>query len=320
MARVLITGATGFIGSHLLRDCLERGDEVMIVARPESEPWRLADMMGRFDLQRVQPSDYSAMSQLVRGFQPERVFHMAAVTRFNARRAQMDLTYAFICNVEPLQTLLSALAQLDVPPKSFVRTGTLAELGEQSEVAMPDAREMPENAYGISALIGTHLTRLARERSGLPAVTARLSLTYGGDQSSDFLIPDMIRKGLEGTAPRLRQPAARRDLLHVSDVVAGLQLIADHASALPDTVSLSTGKPISMAELSNMIARLVGRSSGAGRAIPEPGQGEPVLSCHPSPEILNLGWDQRVLLEAGLRQVIDWERDILAMKSKECRA
>ena len=55
MARVLITGGTGFIGSHLARDCLSRGDEVTVLARPGSDPWRLADLAGRITLARAHP-------------------------------------------------------------------------------------------------------------------------------------------------------------------------------------------------------------------------------------------------------------------------
>lgn len=308
MARVLITGGTGFIGSHLVRDCLSRGDEVSVLARPGSDPWRLADVLHRITLARAHPLDASAVAAVVAGIRPARVFHLAALTRVPAREDLSDLDDAITGNVAPLRVLLDALRRLDDPP-ALVRTGSLAELGETDRVLDPGDAERPHDAYGLSALVGTNLLRLARARLGLAAVTARLSLTYGGDQSSDFLIPDLIRKGLSGIPTHVRRPLAQRDLVHVSDCVAALQAVADHAARLPPVVAVSTGHPLPMGYVAGVVSALIDGGHGtAPRRPPVPADAAHVVSCRPSPELSALGWQPRVGLAEGLRQTIDWER------------
>ena len=121
MARVLITGGTGFIGSHLVRDCVARGEEVTVLARPGSDPWRLADVADRISLVRAHPLDAPAVAAVVARAGPRRVFHLAARTRTPARDDLSDLEDATAANVAPLRVLLDALRQLDDPP-AIVRT------------------------------------------------------------------------------------------------------------------------------------------------------------------------------------------------------
>lgn len=304
MERVLITGATGFIGAHLVRDGVARGDRVTVVARPGSDPWRLADLAGRIEVAHLDPGDAPGLAALLRRTRPGRVFHLAAATRLGGAGP----AHALACNVAPLQTLLTALHEAGHRPDSLVRTGSLAELGEAPHTLTDDARERPGTAYGLSALMGTHLLRLARPGLGFPAVTARLALTYGGGQSGDFLIADGIRKGLDGVPLSPTRPHAERDLLHVGDVVAALRLIADRAQDLPDTVVVSTGQPVRMSALCRMIQSLTAGQpapiAAADPATPPDGR----LSCHPSAALLALGWAPGIALPCGLQQVIAWER------------
>lgn len=319
MARVLITGGTGFIGSHLARDCLARGDEVTVLARPGSAPWRLADLAGRIGLVRAHPLDAPAIARAVAGARPQRVFHLAAWTRTPARDDLSDLEEALAANVAPLRVLLDALRQLDDPP-AVVRTGSLAELGEADRVLDHDAAERPRDAYGLSALMGSHLLRLARARLGLPAVTLRLCLTYGGDQSPDFLVPGLIRRALSGLPPEARQPQAQRDLIHVRDCVAALRLAADHAAALPPIVVVATGRPLLAGHVADSIAALVAHPGAPlPPSPPVPARAAHVVSCRPSPEITGLGWRPRVGLAEGLRETITWERARI-MPPQECLA
>lgn len=309
MARVLITGGTGFIGSHLVRDCVSRGDNVTVLTRPDSDPWRLADLRDRITLIRARPLDSREIQAAVFRARPQRVFHLAAMTRTPARDDLSDLDDAMASNVAPLRTLLDALRRLDRPPLAFVRTGSLAEVGETDHVLDPGEAERPRDGYGLSALMGTHLLRLARTRMDLPAVTARLCLTYGGDQPTDFLIPDLIRKGLSGIPTRMKRPQAQRDLIHVSDCVRALQTAADHAVELPPIVTVATGRPLLMGHVASLIAALIDGRDGTPPLRPSvPADSAHVVACRPSPELAALGWGPRVALDDGLLQTIEWER------------
>lgn len=305
MVRVLVTGGTGFIGSHLVRDCLRRGDEVTVLTRPEGDPRLLDEVMDRIVLYRAVPDDAPAIASILAKVRPERVFLLAAATRFPDRDGPGNIDRALGANVEPLRIMLEAIAGLPDPPRAVVRSGTLAEVPGDGTAPVG-----PAGIYGLSMLMGTHLLRIWREWAGIPAVTARLSLTYGGGQSADFFVPGAIAQALLGQADTPRQPAARRDLLHVDDAVAALQLIADHAAELPPVLNVSTGAPVSLGELAEIIADLSGLRLDAPDDTEQVRRGEDdIVSALPAPELLALGWKPRTPLREGLAQVIAWQRD-----------
>lgn len=304
MTRILITGGTGFIGSHLVRDCLRRGDEVTVIARPDSDTWRLDGILDRITVERLEPRDAQGMRLLLARVQPDRVFLLAAATRFDQRDGLRDMDRALRANVEPLRIMLDELAAMTTPPKAVIRSGTLAEIST--------ARREPGSIYGLSVLMGTHLLRIWREWTGVPSVTARLSLTYGGDQSTDFFVPGAIADALSGGLAPPNRPDAMRDLLHVDDAVGALQLMAEHAATLPAVVNVSTGAPHRLGDVAALIADIAGQpiSAGAERA-----GADDIVSAPPSPELAALGWAPRVTLQDGLAQVFDWENDRAFSKS-----
>ncbi|MBA4490904.1 NAD(P)-dependent oxidoreductase [Paracoccus sp. S1E-3] len=307
MVNVLIVGGAGFIGSHFVRHCLSRGDRVTVLTRPGTNIWRIENELSRLTLARVNVTDDQALATVLRRQSPQRVFLLGAVTRFETGDAGLDdVMGAIHTNLDPLHAMLSALGQMAKPPQAVVRAGSLAELMHDADVARSAARKWPVSTYGLSILTGTHLMGIWRARSAIPAVTARLSLTYGGDQSNDFLVPGAIRQALAGEPMEPREPAARRDLIHVDDVVAALQLIADHAAELPPVVNVSTGRPIRTGDLAARIARLTGHAAPPEPVAPAGANNR--VSASPSKELRALGWRPRVTLQQGLRQVIAWER------------
>lgn len=307
MVNVLIAGGAGFIGSHLVRDCLSRGDKVTVLTRPTTDLWRIEDVLDQLQVVRQNMTDGATLAAALRRRPPQRVFLLGAVTRFDEGDTGLaDVDLAMRVNLDSLRIMLDALARLDTPPEAVVRAGTLAELSSDPGIARSATREWPTTTYGLSILAGTHLMRIWRERSGIPAVTARLGLTYGGDQSPDFLVPGAIRQALEGAPMAPRQPDARRDLIHVDDAVAALLLIADNAARLPPVVNVSTGRPIRTGDLTARIAQLTGHRPP--REPPPTGERSRV-SAPPSKELRALGWRPRVSLQQGLRQAIAWERN-----------
>lgn len=308
MPEILVTGGTGFIGSHLVRACIARGDCVTVLTRPDSDPWRLADLEGRYRLLRLPPEDFA---QAARDLVPAKVFFLAARTRFpqsgpGSLAAAGD---AIRQNLDPLVRMVSALA--DVPPTAFVRTGTLAEYGAAPTPYRDDGPECPTGAYGLSALLGTQYLRGVRAMAGFPAVTARLSLTYGRGQSPDFLVPRLIDAAVSGRPQALRHPAAQRSLLHVADVVAALLAIADHAARLPPVLTVSDARPVTMAALADEIA-----SVGSCRvaSIGDPGMGAADrVTAAPSPALTALGWRPRIDRRQALADILNDECDRLCL-------
>lgn len=306
MPGVLVTGGTGFIGSHLVRACIARGDRVTVLTRPDSDVWRLADLDGRYALLRLPPERFAGAA---RDLAPAQVFYLSAQTRFRNPGSPAALAGAIRQNLEPLVAMVTALA--DTPPAAFVRAGTLAEFGAAPAPYGDDGPERPVGAYGLSALLATHYLRAVRTLAGMPAVTARLCLTYGSGQSPDFLVPRLLRAAAAGQPEILRHPAAQRSLLHVDDVVAALLVIADHAPRLPPIVTVSDDRSITMANLAREIESI--KSHCAAR-MTDPGAGtaDQVVAA-PSAALIELGWTARIDRRLALRRLLEHEENRLCL-------
>ncbi|SDK91246.1 NAD-dependent epimerase/dehydratase family protein [Aliiruegeria lutimaris] len=308
MVRVLITGATGFIGSHLARACLDRGDAVAVIARPDSSMERLADIEGQLDFHRLELTQPGSLRRCFAATRPERVFHAGARTRFDAQDDLGDMADSVDENLIPLIALLSAAAAADPPPKAFIRAGTIAEYGDISTPYVETARENPRNAYGASFLAGTHFMTMAQSRLPFRAVTARLALTYGPGQSQSFLIPQMIAKLLDGRPVEIRRPQDRRDLIHVDDVVRGLLRIAEEPDAAGSLVNLCSGVAPRVAEIARMLVELTDATPDLVR-IEQTDHAPVELVCSPAHIRDSLGWSPQIPLPDGLERTVKWVRE-----------
>ncbi len=300
MGRILITGAGGFIGSHLARACLDRGDDVTALARPGSDLARIADITGKIDVRRAEFGEGTGLQAVIAATRPEVIFHCAMRTRIPERPDLGDMIAAMQENVLPLINLLSAAAGADHPPGVVVRTGTIAEFD-------PTQDAPADSAYGCSALAATKVAAGLVRRLPFPAVTARLALTYGPGQSDSFLIPSTIRKLLAGDRIDLRRPRDRRDLIHVSDAVGGLLAIARRPDAAGPVVDIASGHAPEMSEVVRTIAELTG--TGPDRIRHHTPRGRPhVLCAEPDGMRDRLGWTARFPLRQGLERTVEWER------------
>jgi nucleoside-diphosphate-sugar epimerase len=308
MARVLITGASGFIGSNLARACLQRGDEVSAVVRPRSSVARLAGIGSRIGLYRLDLADARALGNCLAKTRPEIVFHAGARTRFENRPDLQDLAASVEENVTPLVALLSALATCDCPPRSFVRTGTIAEYGDCATPYTETARERPTGSYAASLLAGTHYLEMAQPRLPFLAVTARLALTYGPGQSESFLIPRAISQLLSGQKVSVRSPLDRRDLIHVDDVTRALMMLGDTPEDAGPVVNVGTGHAPTVAEVMQTLIKLTG--AGAGLVNFGDQTGDPVELIVSAERIRDrLGWSPEIQLQDGLERTVKWARE-----------
>ncbi|WP_299147661.1 NAD(P)-dependent oxidoreductase [uncultured Tateyamaria sp.] len=303
MASILITGGTGFVGAHLVRACLARGDRVTVLARAGSSLARLDGMRPRIALLRADFADVGSVRQALRVAKADVIFHLGATTRYVAQDDLGDTAQSLEDNLSPLVTLVAAAC--DVPPAVLVRSGTIAEYGD---VAIPydeRLREAPRGAYAASMCAATHYLQSVRARLPYAAITVRLALTYGPMQNPDFLIPQLIRACQGGKRLTLHRPLDRRDMIHIDDVVAGLLAVADAGHAAPDLVNLSTGQAPTMAQL----GRDVLRACGARPALlTQKTQTTPATELIASAALAQqtLGWSARIPLEEGLKRTLEW--------------
>lgn len=304
--RCLVTGAAGFIGSHLCRRLVGQGAEVHALVRPGTSLDRLSDLEGQMELHRVDLEDGDAVFAALENAEPQIVFHLATPTRFSEGGAVANAGASVDKILKPLVSLVESLAALPEPPENLVRAGTIAEYGNSAFPYREEQREAPVTAYGTAMLAGTHYLALLQDDLLFPTVTARLGLTYGEGQSQDFFVPSLFHACRTGQPIRVQRPEDRRDLIHVDDVVDALILMGRNALPGARHVNISTGQAPTMAQVASLVTELVGCNHALVETASISHAYRPsILLSDPALASQIYGWKSRIGIARGLQMLAE---------------
>lgn len=246
----VVTGSSGFIGSHLVAELLARGATVRALVRPQSNPAnRVTSSSGRLSFHEVDLLDVNAIekSEIWNGV--SHVFHLAG------RTTATSLTQFRLGNVRPLANMFVALGKRTSRPR-VILVSSQAAAGPAKSRNTP-VRESdiaaPIEGYGISK---REAEQLAETFAGkIPVVIVRPPAVYGpGDR--DFL--NAFKQATSAYALHAINPNFWFDLLHVRDVVNALLLSAEHPAAVGKTYLLSPDSPLQWGQLYSLIAKSAG--------------------------------------------------------------
>jgi nucleoside-diphosphate-sugar epimerase len=255
MKSALVTGGAGFIGSHLVRRLASEGVRVHVVVRPQSDLSRLSPVSGNIEVHQAAADNDIAL--VFSRAAPDVVFHLASQTRAAGSSPVDDAIGRVSGDLGFLLSVVKAAAEASAPPKTFIRAASLAEYGAAPPPYREQDRLQPLTPYGASmAACSEALSALA---NSLPFRVAqgRLALVYGPGQSSAFLVAQMIENLTAGRPVEIRNPEARRDLIHVDDAVDGLIVLAQRAEA-KGLINICTGTGVSMRDAAAAVVKATG--------------------------------------------------------------
>lgn len=304
-----MTGAAGFIGSHMVRRLVEEGARVHALVRPGTSLDRIAPWQNKLQLHLADLRDPSATREALAAARPEYVFHLASPSRGANLIEPAAARDSIETIVKPLIGLVEAAAELPTPPRAFLRAGSIAEYGKVALPFRERQRENPLTAYGAAMLAGTNFLEMLHPRLPFRAVTARLALTYGTDQSDQFLIPQLIDACLEGRRIEIKRPDDRRDLIHVDDVVSAFLAFAETRNVRSGIINVATGTAPSMREVAaEVISATKCDLSLVQQRRPLEGEAIDELRCDASLAREKYSWWARIGLRQGLSQLISIRR------------
>ena len=315
MTRVLIIGGAGFIGSHLARHCIARGDDVHIAARPQADLWRIAAIHTRLTLHSLDLHDRGALDRCFAEARPDEVYHLASQVRWQPAPDFSDALQSVSTDVLNLIAVLAAASAANPPPRIMIRAGSLAEYGNGPVPYIESQRENPLNSYAAALTACTHYSQMLQSRLPFATLTARMALTYGPTQNEDFLIPTLIRNCLTGKRTRILRPDDRRDLIYVTDVTEALCRLA--RSNLPGgtIVNIATGIAPPMRDVAGLVARVVGADPALIDIIDTSGTVGEAHNAYTnicgSPALARklLDWEASITLIEGLQRILGLIRD-----------
>jgi nucleoside-diphosphate-sugar epimerase len=214
LKRIFITGGSGFVGANLVRALLDGDDEVHLLLREESDPWRLEGVLERVTVHRGEVGDLDAVRSALRASRPDWIFHLAV---HGAYPTQNDSAQIARTNVAGTANLLNAACEIGF--ESFVNTGSSSEYGLKDHPPSEDELVEPNSVYAVTKVAATTLCRNAARETGRSITTLRLYSVYGPYEEPSRLIPAMIAYGMQGTLPPLAAPSIARDFVYTADVV-----------------------------------------------------------------------------------------------------
>jgi UDP-glucose 4-epimerase len=305
--RVLVTGGSGFIGSHLTRALVDLGADVHVLTSAVSSvhPHRLTPLRDAITLHEGNLTDPTAMRTLVREARPEVLFHLGAYTHVGKSWQRID--ECIQTNVQGTVNLLEALDGSGYT--RFVNTGTSEIYGPIGVPFHEDDRPEPASPYAVSKHAAEEFCRLGVAARGWPIVRVRPFNAYGPGQSPDRIIPEVIVRGLRGDPLATTTGTQTREFNHVADLVEGVLL----AGVVPDIegalLNLGNGTEVAIVDLIRTILALLGDPIVADiGALPD----RPIeihRMCADATRARELlGWSPRRTLEEGLADTVRWYR------------
>ena len=302
MPIAFVTGASGFVGAHLVRRLLAEKFEVHILSRSTSNFWRLEEVLGRLHRHEVALSDAGGLARLMVSLEPDHVFHLAAATVVAGSTggpAELIATN-FLGSVNLIAACQNvAIRSLVVTGDSFEYTPSRHPLGDATGC-------QPESLHGITKLAATLQAQAVAHSQAKPIVVIRLFSTYGMLDNPRRLVPKVIGSALANAPIGLSRPDIARDWIHVDDVVALYLAAAQSASNLSGRIlNAGTGQRGDLGLIVDTVLRLTGSCSEAR-------WGEftaPLHDDYPwvadmSGTFAALDWRPKIALEEGLRRTI----------------
>lgn len=314
MEKVLVTGADGFIGSHLVELLVREGRRVRALVLYNSfNSWGWLDRVPKDILAEIEiwPGDVRDPNGVRKAVQDmQTVYHLAALIGIPFSYHSPDLYVD--TNIRGTLNILQACRDHDVSRVAV--TSTSEVYGTAQYVPMDEKHPLQgQSPYSASKIGADKIAESFYLSFGLPVITVRPFNTYGPRQSARAVIPTIITQVLQGSGRvKLGSLHTTRDLNYVEDTCRGFLALAGCDQAVGKTVNIGAGREISVGELAPMIAKLMNRDleivTDDERKRPADSEVERLLCDNRLMKSLT-GWEPTVSLEEGLRRTIDWFRN-----------
>ncbi len=297
--KVLLTGATGFVGAPLARRLIDDGHELHCVVRSGADSSRLGDTLTRCA---VLPYDLGddALLDAVRALRPEACVHSAWYAepgKYLASRENLRL-------VDRTHKLAETLA--DAGCKRLVALGTCFEYDTDVGYLAESSPTAPKHLYSACKLGLSHSLAQLGSLTGMQVAWARLFYLYGPHEDRRRLVSSVITSVLEARPARCTAGTQVRDFLHVDDVASALSSVL--RSDVTGNVNIGSGQPVTVRDVVTTIGALAGRPELIELGALPMNPADPPFVCANNRRLVSTGWRPAHTLSTGLADALAWWR------------
>lgn len=309
--RVLVTGAGGFIGSHLTERLVTTGAKIRAFVHYNSSGTRgwlnESSVKNEIEVIAGDISDRDSIYQAIKGV--DIVFHLAAL---------IAIPYSYVApasyvrtNIEGTMNVLLSCRELGV--ERIIHTSTSEVYGTALRVPIDEEHPLQgQSPYSATKIAADKMAEAFYRSFEVPVVTVRPFNTFGPRQSARAVIPAIIIQCLAGETVRIGNLTPTRDMNYVADTVEGFLLAASTSEAIGKTINLGSGREVSIRDLVSLIAELIGKpvsiETDEQRIRPRLSEVERLVADNSIARNL-LGWEPIVSLNEGLQRTIEWIRE-----------
>jgi nucleoside-diphosphate-sugar epimerase len=301
--RVLITGATSFIGAHLARRLVDQGATVSAMISPARRLNRLHAIVGAITLHDGDIADADFVHRCVKRSKPDIIFHLAS---FGVHPDQRDLSAIARVNLTGTVNLLQALLRHDF--EAFVNTGSSIEYGPSARPMKESQTPLPATYYGASKAGATLLVDAFAKSQTAPRriVTLRPFHVYGPGEEPTRFMTAAIRECFHGRELPLTSLKEKRDFVYVQDVVEAYLLAASRKQLQYTVYNIGTSKEHTLGDVIHYIEKFIGKKLEVNEgAYPYRPWNSQRWAANTARARHDLGWAPRYSLERGIKETVE---------------
>lgn len=300
--KFLITGASGFIGSVLLRRLIEQKQEVHLILRKESRTWRIDDLLDKVTIHISDLSNLNELNEIIQKVKPDIIYHLATNGAYSS---QKDANQIINTNILGTWNLLQACNSINY--KLFVNTGSSSEYGFKKFAMRETDIVEPASYYAVTKCAQTLLCSHIAKQENKPIVTIRPFSVYGPYEEPKRFIPTLMKALLLNEEMNLVNPDIARDYIYIDDMVDAYLKIDELKNNSGEYFNIGTGIQSTIKETVNIAKKISKKTAKFKWGTMENRNWDTnnwVADISKARQLLN--WTPKITLEKGIMLTWKW--------------